>query len=67
MQITLNGKPTEMVGEELSVTEFIAGLDLGKHPVLVELNGAAILVREFEETLVRDGDQIEVIRMVAGG
>ena len=49
------------------MTEFIAGLDLGKQPVLVELNGAAILVREFEETLVRDGDQIEVIRMVAGG
>lgn len=67
MRITLNGKSTEVHGDALTVKEFVAGLAIGQQPVLVELNGEAILVREFDEHTIRDGDVIEVIRMVAGG
>ncbi|MEM7600689.1 MAG: sulfur carrier protein ThiS [Verrucomicrobiota bacterium] len=67
MQIILNGKPAELDGNGLTITQFVAELDLGKQPVLVELNGEAILVREFDDHLVSDGDVLEVIRMVAGG
>lgn len=52
---------------ELSITDFVKTLSIGEQPVLVELNGEAVLQREFETTLVRDGDKVEVIRMVAGG
>ncbi len=67
MQITLNGKSTEVDGDGLTVSQFVAGLEIGKQPVLVELNGEAILVKEFEDYRVTDGDTVEVIRMVAGG
>ncbi|MEM1441167.1 MAG: sulfur carrier protein ThiS [Verrucomicrobiota bacterium] len=67
MQITLNGKLRELDGDEFTVTDFVKSLDLGEQPVLVELNGEAILVREFDQHHVRDGDEVEVIRMVAGG
>lgn len=36
-------------------------------PVLVERNGEALFPREFESTLLADGDRVEIIRVVAGG
>jgi thiamine biosynthesis protein ThiS len=42
-------------------------LGLGDTPVLVELNGTALLPAEFTTTPVRDGDTLEIIRIVAGG
>lgn len=67
MKITLNGKSHEPTEDVATVSQLIAGLDIGEQPVLVERNGAAVLAREFEIEPVEDGDVIEVIRMVAGG
>ena len=68
MNITLNGKPHTISSEErLTIEAFIATLEIGKQPVLVEKNGEAILVREFDSQFVEEGDVLEVIRMVAGG
>ncbi|MDF1659048.1 MAG: sulfur carrier protein ThiS [Verrucomicrobiales bacterium] len=67
MTVTLNGKLTSVEGTDLTVTQFVKNLDIGEQPVLVELNGEAILVREFDDFHVKDGDTLEVIRMVAGG
>lgn len=67
MTITLNGKSTEIHGDAVTVEDFVAGLEIGKQPVLVELNGEAIFVREFKDHFINDGDVVEVIRMVAGG
>lgn len=67
MQLLVNGNPMEIDGEKLSITDFVKHLPIGDQPVLVELNGEAVLTREFEETFVQNGDKVEVIRMVAGG
>ena len=67
MKLTLNGKSHEFAEDVATVSQLIAGLDLGEQPVLVERNGEAVLAREFDSEPVEDGDVIEVIRMVAGG
>ncbi len=67
MDVTLNGQLREFPAESLTVSELIDSLDLGRHPVLVELNGETVLTREFRETSISDGDVLEIIRMVAGG
>ncbi|MCG8601328.1 MAG: sulfur carrier protein ThiS [Verrucomicrobiales bacterium] len=67
MQLVVNGSSMNIDSDELSITEFIKTLPIGDQPVLVELNGEAVLTREFDERTVRDGDKLEVIRMVAGG
>jgi len=67
MEITLNGQVRNLVKSPVSVHDFVASLDIGEAPVLVELNGEAVLTREFSERIISDGDVIEVIRMVAGG
>jgi thiamine biosynthesis protein ThiS len=67
MQLVVNGNPMEIAGEELSIRDFVKTLPIGDQPVLVELNGEAVLNREFDEKFVSTGDTVEVIRMVAGG
>ncbi len=67
MTITLNGQAREFDAESMSVVEMLARLDLTGHPVLVELNGEALLKSEFPERQVADGASVEIVRMVAGG
>jgi thiamine biosynthesis protein ThiS len=67
MKIVLNGFVREIPDVPLTVSGLLEHLELGPQPVLVERNGLAVLRREFDETLVTDGDQIEIVRMVAGG
>ena len=64
--IRLNGKPHSIPGSS-SVTNLLAQLGFAGQPVLVELNGAALFPRDYEATVLRDGDVVEVIRIVAGG
>lgn len=67
MEITLNGKAYALEESSITIDEFVAGLEIGKAPVLVELNGEAVFAREFNNRTIKDGDTVEVIRMVAGG
>lgn len=66
MTITLNGEPREVAAPG-SVEDLVAALGLPLNAALVEHNGLALLRREWPVTPVRDGDRIEIIRMVAGG
>jgi sulfur carrier protein len=67
MNLIVNGLALEVAGEAFSVSGLLEALELDKAPVLVELNGAAILSREFDGQPVGEGDVVEIIRMVAGG
>jgi thiamine biosynthesis protein ThiS len=69
MTVILNGNPFETVAPQngVTVSEFVSRLKNDEIPVLVELNGEAILTREFDSQLIKNGDVVEVIRMVAGG
>ena len=67
MTITLNGESREVEGGACPVTELLERLGLAGQPVLVELNGQALLRGEFASQEVTEGAEVEVIRMVAGG
>ena len=68
MKITLNGKAHEIPDcEKIVVSEFVESLELGGQPVLVELNHNALLSRELTQHCLKNGDEVEIIRMVAGG
>lgn len=68
MTIHLNGESREIGGiDHCSVSELLDRLDLGAHPVLVELNGRALLKKEFDAERVTEGARVEIVRMVAGG
>ena len=66
MFITLNGEPFELESP-LSVADLLAKLAIDPRRVAVEHN-LSILKRDlFADTLVHDGDRIEIVNFVGGG
>lgn len=66
MKLTLNGKSTD-VPAATSVAGLLDALGFGDRPVLVELNRQALFPREFASSPIREGDEIEIIELAAGG
>ena len=66
MKLTLNGEDREVEGVN-SVASLLETLGLSAVPVLVEHNGTALYPREFPDSVLKDGDRLEIIRVVAGG
>jgi thiamine biosynthesis protein ThiS len=66
LQITLNGDRLEVAGP-LTVSELLNRLEIDARRVAVEHNLVVLKRAAFGETLVRDGDQVEIVNFVGGG
>ena len=66
MTITLNGDPRELSGP-LTVTALLAELDIDARRVAVEHNLVVLKRATFDQTEVRDGDEVEIVNFVGGG
>jgi sulfur carrier protein len=65
MKLLLNGQHREVTATNAEA--LVAELGLPLAAALVEHNGIALLRSEWPTTKLRDGDRLEIIRMVAGG
>ncbi len=66
MIIRLNGDPYEVAGP-LTVSALLAKLDIDPRRVAVEHNLVVLKRAAFDDTPLRDGDQIEIVNFVGGG
>lgn len=66
MKITLNGEPFELE-QPLSVAELLDRLAIDPRRVAVEHNLAILKRHAYSDTVVRDGDTIEIVNFVGGG
>ena len=64
MKIFLNGQPREIAAND--VASLVAELGFAKGTVLIERNGTALRPDEWTQPLAPN-DQIELLRIVAGG
>ena len=62
----LNGKDRE-IDSGLSIKELVKSLDLNPRLIVVELNREIISQDSLSETLVLDGDHLELVHFVGGG
>ena len=64
--VIANGQP---LAAQLPCTlqEFLAAQQFLPRSVVVEHNGEAVAPSEFSERIVRPGDRLEIVRIVAGG
>ena len=65
-KVTANKQLIE-VNLPCSLKEFIEKRELRARSVVVELNGSAISPSEFSAKEIQDGDQLEIVNIVAGG
>ncbi len=66
MRITLNGEPYELDGP-LSVTDLLTKVSIDPRRVAVEHNLTILKRPLFADTLVHEGDRIEIVNIVGGG
>ena len=66
MTITLNGDRHEVAGP-LTVTELLSQLEIDARRVAVEHNLVVLKRISFDQTVVREGDQVEIVNFVGGG
>ncbi|MCK5834744.1 MAG: sulfur carrier protein ThiS [Lentisphaeria bacterium] len=66
MKIRVNGE-FQVVECGLTITEFVKQLDLDETRLVVELNAQVILKLKYSETVLVDGDVLELVEFVAGG
>lgn len=64
--LTVNGN-TVQSSTGIALTQFLESVDLVPQQVVVELNGQALSPHEFQQTLLNDGDRLEIVNIVAGG
>lgn len=67
MRIQINGEPREIPQSALSLNELLDTLSLPPQRIAVELNKTMVPRRDWEKTILKDGDQIEIVHFVGGG
>ena len=66
MRVLANGDPVDLP-EGATVDELLAALGLGAKWVIVERNREPVARADLAVTVLVEGDQIELVRAVAGG
>ena len=66
MTITLNGEPHDLPGP-LTVADLLSRLQIDPRRVAVELNLEVLRRGMLETTLIKEGDEVEVVNFVGGG
>ena len=66
LHITLNGEPYEL-DEPMSIADLLMRLSIDPRRVAVEHNLTILKRQLFADTVVQDGDRIEVVNFVGGG
>jgi len=66
MRIHLNGEPYECP-DALTVTELLGRLGIEGNRVAVELNLDIVPKKQYETTVLKESDLVEVVHFVGGG
>jgi thiamine biosynthesis protein ThiS len=64
--LTVNGKRRELEGET-DLVGFLRALEVDARGVAVARNGEVVPRDRYAEVRLRDGDVLEIVRMVGGG
>lgn len=66
INIVVNGQP-QSVAAGLTITELLQVIGVRTELVAVELNLDIVPKQQHAQTVVRDGDHVEVVTLVGGG
>jgi len=64
--LQVNGKRVELDGPTL-LTDYLARLGADPRAIAIEHNGEIVARAGYATLVLRDGDRVEIVRMVGGG
>ncbi len=66
MRLTINGE-THDVPDALSLAELLTRFDLAAPKIAVERNLEIVPRSQYQETVLADGDRLEIVHFIGGG
>jgi len=66
INVIVNGQESELESS-MTINEFLEMKGFGGRSVAVAINCVVIRRTTFDETMINDGDQVEIVRPVGGG
>ena len=63
--VKINGESLELAGK--TVAEYLAQTDYDRNRIAIERNGEIVPKASYDETVLEDGDSVEVVSFVGGG
>ena len=66
MTIRLNGDSHEIAGP-LSISALLEQLEIDARRVAVELNMDVVKKTAYDSSVIKDGDEVEIVNFVGGG
>jgi thiamine biosynthesis protein ThiS len=66
MYVTVNGE-RRTLEREVTLREVLETFGIASERVAIELNRSVVRRRDWESTLVREADRIEIVHFVGGG
>jgi thiamine biosynthesis protein ThiS len=66
LTIRLNGEPYDIAGP-VTIGALLAALNIDPRIVAVEHNIVVVKRQQYDQTMVTEGDEVEIVRFVGGG
>ena len=66
LRVQINGETREFV-DDLRLSDLVDELSLPPERVAIELNKRVVRRNEWPETIITEGDRIEIVHFVGGG
>lgn len=67
MQLTVNQQPLQVEQSRITIEEFLRLRSLPEASIVVAVNGEVIPQSRWTETVLKEGDDVDIVRAVSGG
>jgi sulfur carrier protein len=67
MKITLNNRPEEFSEDEITVSEMLRIKKFTYRMRIVKINDRLIKKDEYDNAIIRDGDNVQMLYLMSGG
>jgi len=67
MKINLNNTETELNFCDISVKDLLIVQKFTFKMLIIKINGVLVKKDNYEKTIIKDGDKVDVIHLISGG
>lgn len=67
MKINLNNRPEEFEGDSMSVSKMLTEKKFTYRLRIVKINGRLIQKEDYDTTVIREGDDVQMLYLMSGG
>ncbi len=67
MKILLNNRPEEFAMDSISVSEMLLLKKFSFRMRIIKINGILILREKYDSTIIKNGDNVQMLYLMSGG